>query len=130
MKNNNSLTNNIRNFRHGTEPLVRPIEDLNILPGIPGNSWFWVGHFESEGHNGNTYRCTVESLAKGTGLNTYDDGTILLVIMKDTVEVGETYIIGFSPVEENSRVHMQTTVNGVFEDSSELLNDISERTGK
>ena len=50
MKNNNSLTNNIRNFRHGTEPLVRPIEDLNILPGIPGNSWFWVGHFESEGH--------------------------------------------------------------------------------
>lgn len=87
-------------------------------------------YFESEGHNGNTYRCTVESLAKGTGLNTYDDGTILLVIMKDTVEVGETYIIGFSPVEENSRVHMQTTVNGVFEDSSELLNDISERTGK
>lgn len=50
MSKRTSLTENIRNFRHGTEPIARPIEDMNILKGIPGNSWFWVGHFESKGH--------------------------------------------------------------------------------
>lgn len=50
MNRENSLTHNIKNFRHGTQPLANPIEDMNILPHIPGNSWFWVGHFESEGH--------------------------------------------------------------------------------
>lgn len=50
MNRQTSLTDNIRNFRHGTQPIARPIEDMEIQPGIPGNSWFWVGTFESEGH--------------------------------------------------------------------------------
>lgn len=51
MNRQTALTDNIRNFKHGTQPIARPIEDMGILPGIPGNSWFWVGSFESEGHH-------------------------------------------------------------------------------
>lgn len=45
-----SLTENIRSFSHGTEPFVDPIADVNIKQDMAGNSWFWVGHFTSEGH--------------------------------------------------------------------------------
>ena len=54
------------------------------------------------GDTGNVYRCTVDSLSKGSNLNTNDDGTILIVILKNTVEIDNNYIIGFSPVDEGS----------------------------
>lgn len=79
---------------------------------------------ESKVHNGNTYRCVVESLSKGDNLNTYNDGTILIVILKNTVEVNNTYIIGFSPVDEGSLIYTQTTDYAVYEVSKNVLEEI------
>lgn len=81
---------------------------------------------EGKVHNGNTYRCVVESLAKGSELNVYDDGTILMVILKNTVEVDGRYVIGFSPVSEESLIYTQTTDTSVYAVSDELLAEISE----
>lgn len=47
---NKSLTENIGSMLDGTEPLVDAMGDVNFKPDMAGNSWFWVGHFESEGH--------------------------------------------------------------------------------
>lgn len=81
---------------------------------------------EGKVHNGNTYRCTVESLFKGCNLNTYEDGTILIVILKNTVDDNGSYVIGFSPVSETSLIYTQTTDMSVYAISDELLNEISE----
>ena len=81
---------------------------------------------EGKVHNGNVYRCTVESLSKGGELNTYDDGTILLTVTKDTVEVGKSYIIGFSPAtDEYSLIYRQQTDASVYEVSDALLEEIA-----
>lgn len=81
---------------------------------------------EGKVHNGNTYRCVVESLSKGSNLNTYEDGTILMVILKNTVEVNSSYVIGFSPVSEESLIYTQTTDTSVYAVNDELLAEISE----
>ncbi|WP_093959539.1 lipocalin-like domain-containing protein [Bifidobacterium vansinderenii] len=62
---NNSLTHNIRTFHHGTEPLVDPIQDTFIRTDKVGNSWFWVGHFETGGHTLNfMYHVSVLQFSK------------------------------------------------------------------
>lgn len=81
---------------------------------------------EGKVHNGNTYRCVVESLSKGSNLNTYEDGTILMVILKNTAEVNSSYVIGFSPVSEESLIYTQTTDTSVYAVNDELLAEISE----
>lgn len=81
---------------------------------------------EGKVHNGNTYRCVVESLSKGSNLNTYEDGTILLVILKNTVEVNGSYVIGFSAVDEGSLIYTQTTDTSVHTVSDGLLAEILE----
>lgn len=80
---------------------------------------------EGKVHNGNVYRCSVESLSKGEDLNTYDDGTVLIVILKNTVEVGGSYIVGFSPASEHSLIYHQATATSVYPVSDELLSEIS-----
>ena len=81
-----------------------------------------INRIETEGrlHNGNTYRCTIEEFIKEAKINTYDDGTILIVIEKDLVEAGNRYILGFDPVEENSLIYMQSVKNGVWPEESEI----------
>ena len=81
---------------------------------------------EGRVHNGNTYRCAVESLLKGSQLNTYEDGTILVVILKNTVEVNRSYVVGFSSSGGYSLIYTQATDTGVFEVSDELLGDITQ----
>lgn len=81
---------------------------------------------EGKVHNGNVYRCAVESLSKGSNLNTYDDGTILIVILKNTVEIDNNYIIGFSPVDEGSLIYTQSTDTSVYNVSNELMSEISQ----
>lgn len=82
---------------------------------------------ENTTHNGNAYRCLAESLMKGTNLNTFDDGTFIIVILKDTVDVGSSYIIGFSPVDEqDSLVYIQATETSVYPVSDELTAEISQ----
>lgn len=75
----------------------------------------------SEGlvHNGNTYRCSIETLYQGSDINTYEDGTILLTLLKNSVVIGEEYVIGFSPVEDdNSLIYQQTTADSVYENEN------------
>ena len=105
-------------------------EYSNDIEALWGESEF-VGLIEivelkSEGkvHTGNTYRITVNELFKGENLNTYDDGTILLVILKNTVEVGNTYLAGFTPVNENSLIYNQATDTSVIIPTDENLAEI------
>lgn len=81
----------------------------------------------SEGrvHNGNTYRCNVEKLAKGRDLNRYDDGSILMVILKNSVNVGDTYIIGFDQVDDNSLIYTQAVKTSVYDYQDKLMNTIN-----
>lgn len=81
---------------------------------------------ESKVHNGNVYKCTVEALSKGSNLNTYEDGTILMVILKNTVEIDNNYIIGFSPVDEGSLIYTQSTKTSVYNVSNELMSELSQ----
>lgn len=99
-----------------------------------------IESLENEGiaHSGNVYRCKAKSLLKGGGvqvegedgllryseLNTYDDGTFLLSLIKGTVEVGKSYIIGFTPADEGSLIYSQETKNSVYEVSDALLAQI------
>ncbi len=76
-------------------------------------------------HNGNVYKCSVESLLKGKTLNTYEDGTILLVIQKNKVDINKEYIIGFYPADENSLIYTQTTLNSIHDVNNELLETIA-----
>lgn len=82
---------------------------------------------EGKVHNGNTYRCSIEELYKGTNPNTYDDGTILITILKNTVEIDKCYVVGFSPVNEGSLIYSQSTTSSVYEISDELLTEINSR---
>lgn|GEM_PF-5315243 len=77
-------------------------------------------YFESEIHNGNTYLCDAELLYKGSELNLREDGKILLVMLKDTVEVGGEYIVCFSKVSENSVIYTQQTKDSVLEATADI----------
>lgn len=69
--------------------------------------------------NNNTYRCHVTELLKGTDLLT-DGGSIIMSVLKGTVEVGETYLIGFNPVDVNSIIYRQSTVSSVYPNSADI----------
>lgn len=82
---------------------------------------------EGKVHNGNTYRCRAESLIKGSNMNTYGNGTFLLTLMKGTVNVGESYMIGFSPADgSTSLIYVQATEDSVMAASDENVKLVSE----
>lgn len=59
------LTENLKTFSHGTEPLVEAAADVNMRPDKVGNSWFWVGHFDAKGHTLNfMYHVSVLQFSK------------------------------------------------------------------
>lgn len=66
-------------------------------------------------HNGNTYKCSVNNLTQGQNLNAYEDGTILIVILKNTVQVGSTYFMEFSPVAKDSLIYTQISKDEIYE---------------
>ena len=72
--------------------------------------------------NGNVYKVSVESLLKEDEY--LNQSSILLKVLKNMVEIGESYIIGFSPVGENSLIHTQTTKTGVYEVTDEILAEV------
>ncbi len=73
-------------------------------------------------HNGDTFKCIVDELYKGEKLITdEEDGTILLVIKKGNVEVGNKYIIGFNQVSEYSLIYTQSTEKAVFRENDEKI---------
>ncbi len=79
-------------------------------------------------HNGDTYKCVVDDLYKGDNLITdEEDGTVLLVIKKEKIETGNTYIIGFNQVSEYSLIYTQSTENSVFSENEERIRDYFEK---
>lgn len=97
------------------------VEYASDAERIEGESQY-IGYVTIEGldfeggANTNTYTCTVTGLVKGESLNTRTDGTILMSIVKDTVEVGETYFIGFNPADVDSVIYVQAGFDFVVED--------------
>lgn len=81
---------------------------------------------ESTQHNGNVYTCYVEELFTENELNTYDDGSILLVLLKGSVEIGEEYLIGFYPASEYSLIYTQTTLESIMENNEENINIVKQ----
>lgn len=81
-----------------------------------------------EGTNGptNTYYC---SIVKEMGLRRVsqkmEDGRILLVLRKDQVKIGETYIIGFDAIDDVSVIYIQATESSVIEYSEALEEEIA-----
>lgn len=78
-----------------------------------------IDALEAEGsvHNGNTYRCSVENLYSGESLVTDEDGSVLIVLQKDSVQIGESYIVGFSSVDDGSIIYMQETLTSIYDSS-------------
>ena len=70
---------------------------------------------EVDTHNGNVYTAEIQQYLKGEAVNSRADGTISLVLLKGSVEVGKTYIIGFESPEEGSVVYVQSTKNSVMD---------------
>lgn len=63
---------------------------------------------EGEIHNGNAYLCSVVTLYNGENLKYSKGGKFMLVIEKDTVEVGGEYTICFKQADEDSSIYVQT----------------------
>jgi len=84
---NASLTeNNIRSTAYGTKPFVDAIGDVNYKPDMAGNSWFWVGHFEAEGHTLNfMYHVSVLQISK------YLPVKMINSVLSITDETGKIY---------------------------------------
>lgn len=81
-----SLTNNIRSFSNGTEPFVDTIGDVNIRTDVAGNSWFWVGHFVTDGHILNfMYHVSVLQMSK------YLPVKMINSVLSITDETGKIY---------------------------------------
>lgn len=74
--------------------------------------------------NGNVYNVRVELLLKEDEYLPPTQKNIYLKILKNTVEIGKSYIIGFNPVEKRSLIHTQTTKTGVYEVDDEILAEI------
>ena len=102
-----------------TAPIVTYGSDAERIAGESQ----YIGYVTIEGLelNGsaktNAYICTATELVKGNSLNTRTDGTILMSILKDTVEVGNTYFIGFNPADVDSVIYVQAGFDFVVEDT-------------
>ena len=82
---------------------------------------------EGEVHNGNTYQCSIVTMLTGdeSAMSKNADETILIVILKDTVETGGEYIIGFDQVDDGSIIYTQATETSVYEASDEMIEEIT-----
>ena len=56
-----------------------------------------------------------------------EDGRILLVLRKDQVEIGETYIIGFDAIDDVSVIYIQSTETSIYKYSEALEEEIANR---
>lgn len=80
--------------------------------------------FEGMVHNGNTYICKINETIKGNITDKQEDGTILVVIKKNTVEIGKTYVVGFTQADEHSVIYSQSVDGGVYEVGDERIQTV------
>ena len=81
--------------------VLRPVVVMSKMEDTAGDAWF----------------CEVEQLLYGSEetLNTFEDGSISVVLFRDQVKEGAVYIVGFHPVEQYSRVYLQEAREGLLE---------------
>lgn len=75
-----------------------------------------VESLEVEGlvHNGNTYSCSSITVLKGDSLVKDEAGKILVTLLKDSVEIGNKYIVMVNKVDENSTIYTQVAEKSVI----------------
>ena len=87
--------------------VLRPVAVVNKVEDALGDPW----------------SCEIERLLYGAedALNTFEDGTIYLVLFRDQVEAGKPCIVGFSPVDKYSRIYLQASREALLTYSEENL---------
>lgn len=66
--------------------------------------------------NTTLYAGTVTSLVQGSAdsMDTREDGSVWLCLVKDSVTVGQSYLIGFTPTDEGSTLYNQATLDSII----------------
>lgn len=80
--------------------------------------------FEGVLHNGNTYFCEIQNVLKGDPVVTEANHTLFIVLMKDSVQVGETYVVMVNQVNEGSFVFTQSSLNSIIDPDDEETMEI------
>ncbi len=110
-------------------------DDWNVYEKVKGEADFIVlvtvdaisVEHESENRLSNAYSCALQEILVGDEkkLNFFGDGSLAIVMFKDQVEVGKTYICGISPVEKTSAIYLQTSREALFsrEEKAQFTNE-------
>ena len=64
--------------------------------------------------NGNTYTCDVLKVLKGDKVNKNDDGKIMATLLKNSVKVGESYIIMLNKLGDDSLIYVQSSKKSII----------------
>lgn len=110
--NQKSLVENLKGDVKGLLPYVNPVEDLVWKKEFIGNSWFYIGHFESEGHK-------LNYLFHLMIIPTPDQGNVLNSMFSITDETtgwhqGENFIFPLSKAEISENEFYMKAPNGVM----------------
>ena len=71
--------------------------------------------FESEYDNCNTYYCDVQQILKGGPVNTSEErGDIQVTLTKESVEIGETYVLLLNRIDETAIIYTQSSLGSVI----------------
>ena len=76
----------------------------------------FIERVEMEGmfDNGSTYECRVLRTLKGDPIATTSSGTIHATLIKDSVQVGDSYVVMLNRVNNDSLIYYQSALKGVF----------------
>ena len=77
--------------------------------------------------NVNTYNCTVVKVLKGETVERGYDGKIWVTLFKNSVEIGERYVIMLSKIGEDSTIYVQSSKKSIISaNDSKTINEIKQ----
>ena len=79
-------------------------------------------------HNGLVYACEIRELLKGEDLFVQKDGLTDIVLLKDAVTPGESYVIGFVRRDETADYYIQSLKDSILPATEEEIAAMRERT--
>jgi hypothetical protein len=91
----------------GATPAQIMVEEAQFV------AYVTVVELESENARTDSYRCKPQTVLKGENLLLDEEGMLELVVAKDSVTVGETYLVAFDQVDE-SIISVQKTADSVI----------------
>ena len=96
--------------------------ESDIVLEVLIESLFVEGH-----HNGNTYISKIINVLKGGQINTNEDDRVFVVLMKGSVEIGQSYIVILNRVGEHSLVYTQSSMRSVISpDDAYSINELNQ----